>query len=121
MCEADAEAKSLVSRYFEMWNTGDSSVAAEVLSEDWVDHAHPDVGGPDGVRQAVERVRAAQPDLHFRIDALLANGDLVAAIGAALRHDDEQAHPSRLVWLIRIAEGRMAEMRTYRESAASSV
>jgi ketosteroid isomerase-like protein len=120
MCEADADAKRLVSRYFEMWNTGDSSVVAEVLSEDWVDHAHPDMGGPDGVRQAVEAVRAAQPDLHFRIDALLANGDLIAVIGAALRQGDGEAHPSRLVWLIRTAKGRMAEMRTYHESGASS-
>ena len=43
---------NIAARYFEMWNTGDSSIAAEILSPGWVDHAHPEAGGPDAVRLA---------------------------------------------------------------------
>ena len=69
-------------RYFEMWNTGESSIASGNLSPGWVDHAHPEVTGPDGVRLAVERTRAAQPDLQFHIEAVLGDGDLVAVVGS---------------------------------------
>jgi hypothetical protein len=33
----------IVARYFEMWNTGDPSIAVEILSPAWVDHAHPEI------------------------------------------------------------------------------
>ncbi len=41
-------AQHIAARYFEMWNTGDSSIATEILSPDWMDHAHPEVTGPSG-------------------------------------------------------------------------
>ncbi|MGI5159783.1 nuclear transport factor 2 family protein [Microbispora sp. CA-102843] len=81
-------SRRLATRYFEMWNTGDASAAEEILSPDWVDHAHPEVAGPQGVREAVERVRGAQSDLWFRIDAVLGEGDLVAVVGNAGRGRD---------------------------------
>jgi ketosteroid isomerase-like protein len=107
--------KEVVARYFEMWNDGDGSIAADVLSPDWVDHAHPEVVGPEGVRRAVDSLRAAQPDLRFRIDAILGDGDLVAAVGSAVRNGDIAW--TRLVWLVRIEDGRMAEMWTYRDTS----
>jgi hypothetical protein len=111
-------SRQVAARYFEMWNAGDPSVAAEILSPGWVDHAHPEVAGPDAVALAVERTRAAQPDLRFHIDAILGDGDLVAVAGSASR--GASASPSAapgLIWLIRLEGGLMAEMWTYRGTA----
>ncbi len=102
---------AVVARYFDMWNTGDSSAAGQILGPDWTDHAHPEVTGPDSVRQAVGRLRAAQPDLRFTITAILGGDDLVAAVGEVRRGPG--AASSRLVWLIRLDGDRMAEMWTY--------
>ncbi|GAA0382912.1 hypothetical protein GCM10009530_37130 [Microbispora corallina] len=105
-------AGKVVARYFEMWNTGDTSIAPEVLAPDWLDHAHPEAGGPESVARAVERVRETQPDLTFRVDAVLGDGDLVAVVGAAGR--DGAGTP--LIWLVRVQDDRMAEMWTYRRT-----
>jgi predicted SnoaL-like aldol condensation-catalyzing enzyme len=112
-------SREIVARYFEMWNTGDSSIAAEILSPGWVDHAHPEVAGPHAVQLAVERIRAAQPGLRFRIDAILGDGDLVAVAGSASRGSHASSPTSDLIWLIRLEDGRMAEMWTYRNTASS--
>lgn len=112
-------SREIAARYFEMWNTGDASIAAEILSPGWVDHAHPEVAGPDAVRLAVERTRAAQPDLRFRIDAILGDGDLVAVAGSASIGSHASPPMSGLIWLIRLENGRMAEMWTYRNTASS--
>ncbi|WP_182877235.1 ester cyclase [Microbispora sp. H10670] len=109
-------ARWLVTRYFEMWNTGDASAADEILSPAWVDHAHPEVAGPDGVRQAVGRIRQARPDLRFTIDAVLGDGDLVAVAGTA----GQEAASTRLVWLVRVQDGLLAEMWTYRDTSVLS-
>ncbi|WP_405948252.1 ester cyclase [Streptomyces prunicolor] len=108
---ADSE---LVLRYFEMWNTGDSAVAGEVLHPEWRDHAHPEITGPDDVRRAVERVRAAQPDLRFDISAVLSERELLAAVGEVSRGSGSAATMSGLIWLIRVQDGLLAEMWTYR-------
>ena len=107
--------REIAARYFEMWNTGNSSIAAEILSSGWIDHAHPEVAGPRGVQQAVEQARAAQPDLRFQIDAILGDGDLVAAVGAASRGLRADEGATRLVWLIRLKDGQMTEIWTYRD------
>jgi predicted ester cyclase len=73
-----------------MWNSGDASDA---------------VTGPDSLREAIARGREAQPDLRFQIEVMLADSDLVAVVGIA------QETP--LIWLIRMQEGRMAEMWTF--------
>jgi hypothetical protein len=36
-------SQQIAARFLEMWSTGGSSIAAEILSPDWVDHAHPEV------------------------------------------------------------------------------
>ena len=111
-----SSGRRTAARYFEMWNTGDSSIAAEILSPGWVDHAHPEVTGPDAVRLAVERTRAAQPDLRFHIEAVLGDGDLVAVVGSPGRGAQPGPAASRLIWLIRLEDGRLAEMWTYRDT-----
>ncbi|HYZ56254.1 MAG TPA: hypothetical protein VE733_22520 [Streptosporangiaceae bacterium] len=59
----------------------------------------------------------ARPGLRFRIDAILGGGDLVAVVGAAIREPQVVQVASALVWLIRLEDGRMAEMWTYRDSS----
>jgi len=99
-----------------MWNAGDSSIAAEILSPEWVDHAHPEVAGPQSVQQAVEHLRAAQSGLRFHVQSILGDGDLVAVVGSVSRGEQAAGEASRLIWLIRVADGRMAEMWTYRDT-----
>src|SRR6266508_5743639 len=74
--------RSVVARYFDMWNTGDTSIADQILHPDWTDHAHPEVAGPEGVQRAVQTIRAARPGLHFDIHSILGEDDLVAAVGS---------------------------------------
>jgi hypothetical protein len=54
---AGPSARQIAERYFEMWNTGNTSIAPEILSPGWIEHAYPEVTGPDGVQQAVEQTR----------------------------------------------------------------
>ena len=74
--------------------------------------------GPDSVRQAVGRLRAAQPDLRFTITAILGGDDLVAAVGEVGRGPGTAN--SRLVWLIRLDGNRMAEMWTYHAAQSAN-
>jgi hypothetical protein len=110
--QALSPTQHLVMRYFEMWNGGDPAAALEIIHEEWLDHAHPEVTGPADVQVAVERIRAAQPNLRFNILALLGDGDLIAAVGEAV----SPAGPNRLIWLVRLQDGRMTEMWTYRDT-----
>ncbi|GII59448.1 hypothetical protein Pth03_78370 [Planotetraspora thailandica] len=107
--------QQIAARYFEMWNTGDVSIAVQILHANWIDHAHPEVSGPHGVQQAIEQIRAAQPDLRFQIDAILGDDDLIAVAGAVSQ--TAQHSPTRLVWLIGMKDGQMAEMWTYRDTS----
>jgi hypothetical protein len=96
-----------------MWNTGDVSIAPEVLSPRWVDHAHPDIDSIEKVQQSVRIIRAAQPGLVFHVDSVLSDGgDLVAVVG--------HVGVSRLVWVVRVEDGLMAEMWTYTTNAPLS-
>jgi ketosteroid isomerase-like protein len=104
----------VVPRYFEMWNTGDVSVAAEVLSPDWADHAHPEVRAPGDVQHAVAQTRAARPGLRFHVEAVLGADDLVSVVGGVGHESRPGEFDSRLIWLVRLLDGRMVEMWTYR-------
>ncbi|MET8140119.1 nuclear transport factor 2 family protein [Sphaerisporangium sp. NPDC005288] len=117
MSEAVATAsKQVVARYFDMWNTGDVSAAPDILRQDWIDHAHPEVAGPGGVQRAIEQIRAAQPDLRFHIERILADADRIAAIGSVRRGQDLSTPGTGMIWLIRVEDEQMAEMWTYRST-----
>ena len=100
---------NVVARYFEMWNTGDTSSVAEIVAPKWVDHSHPEVTGSASVARAVSSVRAARPGLRFEIEAILPGDGLVTATGSV--------GGARLTWVVRLQDGLMAEMHTYREEA----
>ena len=109
----DIEAnKALVRRYIEMWNTGKVELADKVLSSTWVDHAHSEITGPESVKQAVQKIRAAFPDFWISIESMLSEGDLVA-----LRSTVRREGTSRVMWFVRIASGKMEEMWTGSEAS----
>lgn len=116
MTGGPARSRHIASRYFHMWNTGDTSIAPEVLGADWADHAHPEISGPADVQRAVEQTRAARPGLRFEIETILGDGDLISVVGGVGHESRPGEMDSRLIWLIRLVDGRMTEMWTYRLS-----
>ncbi len=92
----DSEAnKAIVRRYIEMWNTGEVALADEVLAPTHVDHAHPEVTGPEPVKQALLEFRAAFPDFRITIESLISEGDMVALLATLRRtHQGKEAAPS---------------------------
>jgi steroid delta-isomerase-like uncharacterized protein len=77
------EANKLAFRraYEEVFNQGNLAVVEEVIAEDFVnreEHPATTLPGPEAVRAAATLLRTAFPDLHFTIDELVAEGELVA-------------------------------------------
>jgi steroid delta-isomerase-like uncharacterized protein len=75
--------KALVRRFYdEVWRRGNVRFAAEVFADDYVRHdLRPTQTAPGGAGQALiaEQFRRAFPDLEWRVDLVLGDGDLVAA------------------------------------------
>jgi len=72
--------KELIRRAVEeIWNGGDYSSLDQFVSRDFVVHLSPDerVNGLEGVEQFYTEFRKAFPDLHFRIQDQIAEGDRV--------------------------------------------
>jgi steroid delta-isomerase-like uncharacterized protein len=72
----------LIQRYFgELWNEGRVELIPELLGENYVNHSP---GTPDmprdrsGVAGIVRAMRAAFPDLHYRIEEIIGDGRAVA-------------------------------------------
>jgi predicted ester cyclase len=79
--------KELVRRHFEeIFNRKDLTAADGLMAEDYQEHAVAPFGqaepgrvnGPAAMRQTAEWLLAQFPDLHMRIEAIVAEGDLVA-------------------------------------------
>jgi predicted ester cyclase len=66
--------------YEEVLNQGDLSVVDELISVDFINHAAPPGRdrGPESLRWLASMLRTAFPDLHFTIEELVAEGDMVA-------------------------------------------
>jgi steroid delta-isomerase-like uncharacterized protein len=78
----DSEKVRLVHRYFgELWNEGRVELVPLLLGESYVNHSP---GTPDmpvdrsGVAAIVRSMRAAFPDLHYRIEDIVEGADSVA-------------------------------------------
>ena len=79
---ADANKRLIERFYEEVWAHGNVAFADEVFADDYVRHdLRPTraVPGPAGQAQIAEQFRGAFPDLQWRIDLILGEGDLVAA------------------------------------------
>ena len=63
-----------------MWNRGNLSVADETIAPDFINHAASPGSnrGPQSIRETVTWARNAFPDLHFEIEELVAEEDIVA-------------------------------------------
>jgi steroid delta-isomerase-like uncharacterized protein len=74
--------KAMMQRFYdEVVNAGNIDVIDELLSEDFTEHEEVP-GLPqdrEGVKQFFAMMRNAFPDLHFAVEEMLAEGDLVAA------------------------------------------
>jgi steroid delta-isomerase-like uncharacterized protein len=71
--------KALIRAHYD--STGSAyrpSVIDRQVAADFVDHAQPGIGGPEGVKAQARSLRAAFPDLTVTIEDLVAEGDLVA-------------------------------------------
>jgi predicted ester cyclase len=67
--------------YRDMFETGDTSRAAEIATPDCVDHAAPPNSGPAGPEQlagVVKYLHSALTGIAYTIDDVLADGDRVA-------------------------------------------
>jgi steroid delta-isomerase-like uncharacterized protein len=66
-------------RVEELWNKGNLSVADELVTHDWVMYEPNgiEIRGPEGFKQLVTVIRTALPDLHFTIDDMVGEGDIV--------------------------------------------
>jgi len=79
--------KELVRRHFEeTFNRHDFSVCDEIMAEDFVEHAIAPFGrsapgrvnGPQAMRASAEWLLAQFPDMRMIIEAMVAEGDIVA-------------------------------------------
>ena len=77
-----AENKAVARRYFEeVWNLLKPTVLNQIIANGAIDHdpANPSLPlGPDGQKQLFTKYTAAFPDSQFKVDAIIAEGDLVA-------------------------------------------
>lgn len=87
------EGKALVQRYWdEVWNAKNDAALAEVFSPDEVHHwgVGGDTKGPEEFLGRIPAFREAFPDLTFRIDHLVGEGDIVVSRWVATgTHDGE--------------------------------
>ena len=78
-----AENKALVLRFYEeVWALGNLDFAHEVFAAEYVRHdlrSTEPPPGPEGQAEIAGNFRSAFPDLDWRVDLVLGEGDLVAA------------------------------------------
>jgi predicted SnoaL-like aldol condensation-catalyzing enzyme len=109
--------KAIVRRYIEMWNTGNIMLADEVLAPAYVDYAHPEVVGPESVKQSVLKFRTTFPHFHITIQVLISEGDIVALRSVLRRTHQGKEIVSGVMWFVRIADGKMVELWTGNETS----
>jgi steroid delta-isomerase-like uncharacterized protein len=77
------EKKVLARRVFdEVWSQGKFDVADELLSPDFVGHPGglgERLDGPEEAKEFIGRLRDGFPDITFRVDEIIADGETVAA------------------------------------------
>ena len=67
--------------YEQIFNQGNLSVADEVIAPDFINHSVPPGNsnrGPESVRQLITTLSTAFPDMHYTVEELVAEGDIVA-------------------------------------------
>ena len=93
--------KQIVRKLFnDLLNKGNLAVADEIIAPNHVNHdpASPDFGkGPEGEKQIVTLYRNAFPDLHFKIDQMIAADEYMTtrytSTGTHTRESFVGSHP----------------------------
>jgi steroid delta-isomerase-like uncharacterized protein len=116
---SDPEAnKAIVRRYFEMFNSGDLSQLADIVSEDYGDKLEGQSSGIAVIRSYLEGLKASFPDFTWTIEQIIGEGDRVAVMnrvsGTQLNDfGDIKATGNRVDFaafqFYRIADGKLAE------------
>jgi steroid delta-isomerase-like uncharacterized protein len=116
--------KAVVQRFFDAINNGTLDELPELVAPDVVDHnavifMQPE--GPGGVTEGIRMLLQGFPDLHLTIQELLAEGDQVVARFTmsgtntgdyrGLPAPTQQHFESEAIAILRIADGRVAEVR----------
>ena len=82
MSTTEAENKAHIRRiYEEMFNQGNLVIADELIASDYLNHENtPGLSnrGPESTRQVVMMLRTAFPDMHYTVEEMVAEGDMVA-------------------------------------------
>ena len=101
--------KTVFRRYLDAFNRGDLAAFDALVTPGYVNHdpLHPDpLPGPAGLKPIVRERRERAPGLRFEEQALVAEGDLVAA---HLLVHGYGAKPVRQIQIERFEAGRIAE------------
>jgi predicted ester cyclase len=116
---SDSEAnKAVVRRYFDMFNSGDFTPLAEIVSEDYGDKLEGQTSGIQVIRSYLEGLKASFPDFTWTIEQIIGEGDRVAVmnrVSGTQRNDfgDIKATGNRVDFaafqFYRIADGKLAE------------
>jgi len=78
------ESRKLIERLHEIWSIGDLDAIPEVYTADFVAHMPKGWGkeesrdGHDGIRRAIERLRAGFPDWREHVEDIVIDDDKVA-------------------------------------------
>jgi steroid delta-isomerase-like uncharacterized protein len=112
--------KTLIRRWLELWDPGNIDAVADFVTPDYVRHDPngPEVRGIEMEQQLLAMYRTAFPDLHFDIEHLVAEGDMVVARFTA--HGTQQGELLGIpptgkqvtvaaMELFRLADGKIAE------------
>jgi steroid delta-isomerase-like uncharacterized protein len=125
--ETEANKKTVLHFYEEVWNKGNVDVALEVFADDYMRHdLRPTkaLAGAEGQRRIAEDFRSAFPDLTFNVDLVLAEGDLVAARWTAQgtntgRWGDQAPTGNSVTFsgvnIFRFAQGKVIEIWNHRD------
>ncbi|WP_224367507.1 nuclear transport factor 2 family protein [Hyalangium versicolor] len=101
--------KRLVERYFAAWNSGDVGAFADILGDDYVDHAHRELVGVPAIGTAVTKFREENPTVQVRLESLIAEGPNVAARSVISFTRDGQGIERRGLVLFRVSDGKLRE------------
>jgi hypothetical protein len=94
-----------------MWNTGQGSLADELLDPTYVEHTHPSFLGPAASRALVPRLHGLYPGLVVSVEIVLASAEFVV-VRTTVEPGDVDGHPDgpgRGMAMFRVAGGKLAE------------
>jgi steroid delta-isomerase-like uncharacterized protein len=75
-----AENKAMLRRYFsEVWNQGNFDLLSQIVAPDILVHDRfpGQTPGREGVKNLINQIRTASPDIYFNVEDMIAEGDKV--------------------------------------------